>query len=669
MENNGMVKNIVEKIYGYISKYRRNIAYKLSYRYQLEQENYELEEQLEWFTKHAEITTLKPATGYLRKKQLDLVKFANQFFENIKELDICPFLIGGNLIGAYRHKGFIPWDDDLDFGLIRQDYEKLIAYCKEHFVTVVYDKKWSEYSCDKHIERLDLLVKKYPNEYILDIWVDQIQITRGTSCIDRLAIDFFAYDYYAENYPIMKHVEYLNLLAQKRYDIDYVDQIVSFLKKERESNINISKVITAKVFSGIDNMAGYLRTNRTFDWLYTNNIFPLQKIAFEDAFYYAPNNIEKWLEYEYPDYMNFPSDVGKAPHEGYKENYIIHHLPTVEFYLIDAFEIYHFLPFYYFFEKNGIYSVFVAEPTDVNSSKSWFNYEDAIKILEINGVRYKKHANINANFVFTTQDEYLVNKYKGKKIHLCYGAGLQITPFNESIRTIKGFDLKLVHGAIQYQYIRKRNANIDMIKIGYPKHLYKHECKYIHSEAEISNNISKMNLKNKPLLFYFPTWGVDSSVEKFSDVMIKLKESFFIISKAHHCTCRLESEASRRSILENISDIVLAGDDPFAQIIKLGYLIVCDAISGAATELPFLNPEGRLILLLSPTEGKNQYKEFIKDFAICVDEPAELESVVACAMEADPKQMTRNKLLKQIFESDNDGFSELKNYIMKRSKK
>ena len=59
--------------------------------------------------------------------------------ENLRMLmEICEknhlryYLIGGSLLGAMRHRGFIPWDDDIDVGLPRPDYNRFVQIAKDY---------------------------------------------------------------------------------------------------------------------------------------------------------------------------------------------------------------------------------------------------------------------------------------------------------------------------------------------------------------------------------------------------------------------------------------------------------------------------------------------------------------------------------------------------------
>lgn len=97
----------------------------------------------------------------IKKIQLDLLK---KFKEICEENNFKYYLFFGTLIGAIRHSGFIPWDDDIDLIMPRVDYEKFINYC--------YENEHELYPCGvvhyRKRKKYAITIAKFENkEYVL----------------------------------------------------------------------------------------------------------------------------------------------------------------------------------------------------------------------------------------------------------------------------------------------------------------------------------------------------------------------------------------------------------------------------------------------------------------------------------------------------------------------
>lgn len=124
-----------------------------------------------------------------RKIQKELLEMYGDILRVCQKYSIVPFLGGGSALGAIRHKGFIPWDDDLDINMTREDY-LIFQSVFEKELSDKYILNASNYSLDA-ISRFPRIMKR-GTKYV------EIGATNDER-LQCLAIDVFLIDAIPEN--------------------------------------------------------------------------------------------------------------------------------------------------------------------------------------------------------------------------------------------------------------------------------------------------------------------------------------------------------------------------------------------------------------------------------------------------------------------------------------
>jgi len=266
----------------------------------------EIQKQASYLKRHIDICHIKPAGGKLREWQLTLVKEAAKLFEKLKELEIRPFLCCGNLIGYVRHNGFVPWDDDIDFALMRDDYEKLKEFCRKNMYT--REEFYGEAEQGKEVEEE---LKSY---YWGVNFGDEFDIHKPLPNGSVIIIDFFVMDYYAQDYAFEELMKVKEKIRYKLNDAmdDIPKRIECFEEALKENRVNIVKE-SNNIYHGIDNLLFMWNVPKS-GWIPREVVFPLKKILYEGEYFYVPNDAEEFLKYEYENIWKIPDDIGLQQH-------------------------------------------------------------------------------------------------------------------------------------------------------------------------------------------------------------------------------------------------------------------------------------------------------------------------------------------------------------------
>lgn len=242
--------------------------------------------------------------------QTKLLDIAIEFIKVCEKLNLSYFASGGTALGAARHEGFIPWDDDIDFMMPRKDYEILMKEGQKYLPSNLFIQN---YKSDKNW-LMSFAKIRDSNTTAIEKILKNLNINHG------LWIDIFPLDILPINEKTRKRLDFISdSLLKRRYMMWWYGRYKS--RKRKFKNFLIKFLIPSKKIAFLYDRHLAIKYNNKDYTYYWNNLhkrtrFKFQKEWFDDFVLLnfetikirVPKQYEKYLTEHYGNWKTLPPE-------------------------------------------------------------------------------------------------------------------------------------------------------------------------------------------------------------------------------------------------------------------------------------------------------------------------------------------------------------------------
>lgn len=261
------------------------------------------------------------ALAKLQSEELDILDMLSSF---CADKGIVWFLDSGTALGAMRHKGFIPWDDDIDIGMLRDDYDRFVRLAKEGL-----PKGYSFHDFDNTPGYAGMFSKIYKDGTSF-----VTAETAESGCSQGIFVDIFPFDYlYYENGKRRLQIAMSTFWKSLLY-LYHASSITvphnGFLGRIEKTGCKVAHKIVHALFSPVDIKKNFekciIRVRKNDDYsevaclpciagvLSVSDLLPPSYLDFEQRTLPVPRLTEKYLEIYYGDWKRIPDERNRKTH-------------------------------------------------------------------------------------------------------------------------------------------------------------------------------------------------------------------------------------------------------------------------------------------------------------------------------------------------------------------